>query len=48
MNLEERIGVQTLLLSEKGGRTDARAIASAVNQIGDAGFKAIEIVPAQS
>jgi sugar phosphate isomerase/epimerase len=47
MNLEERIGVQTLLLAEKGGRTDADAIASAVKQIGDAGFKAIEIVPAQ-
>jgi sugar phosphate isomerase/epimerase len=47
MNLEERIGVQTLLLAEKGGRTDAEAIASAVKQIGDAGFKAIEIVPAQ-
>ena len=47
MNLEDRIGVQTLLLGEKGGRTDAEAIASAVKQIGDAGFKAIEIVPAQ-
>jgi sugar phosphate isomerase/epimerase len=47
MTLEERLGVQTLLLSEKGGRRDARAIASAVKQIGDAGFKAIEIVPAQ-
>ena len=47
MNLEERIGVQTLLLAEKGGRTDAEAIASAVKQIGDAGFRAIEIVPAQ-
>ena len=47
MDLEERIGVQTLLLSEKGGKTDARAIASAVNQIGDAGFKTVEIVPAQ-
>jgi sugar phosphate isomerase/epimerase len=47
MNLEERIGVQTLLLAEKGGQTDAEAIALAVKQIGDAGFKAIEIVPAQ-
>ena len=47
MNLEERIGVQTLLLAEKGGQTDAEAISLAVKQIGDAGFKAIEIVPAQ-
>jgi sugar phosphate isomerase/epimerase len=47
MSLEERVGVQTLLLAEKGGRTDAEAIASAVKQIGEAGFKAIEIVPAQ-
>jgi len=47
MDREERIGVQTLLLAEKDGRTDAEAIAFAVKQIGDAGFKAIEIVPAQ-
>jgi sugar phosphate isomerase/epimerase len=47
MNREERIGVQTLLLAEKDGRTDPEAIAFAAKQIGDAGFKAIEIVPAQ-
>ena len=35
MNLEERIGVQTLLLAEKGGLTDSRAIAYAVDRIAD-------------
>src|SRR3972149_10539353 len=47
MNMEEYMGVQTLLLKERGSQTDARAIALAVNRIKDAGFKAIEITPAQ-
>ena len=47
MNMEEYIGVQTLLLKEQRGETDARAIAFAVNRIRDAEFKAVEVTPAQ-
>ncbi len=45
--MEERMGVQTLLLRERDGRTDAQAIAFAAGQIKHSGFQAIEIVPAQ-
>ena len=45
--MEEYMGVQTLLMKERGSQTDARAIGLAVNRIKDVGFKAIEIVPAQ-
>jgi sugar phosphate isomerase/epimerase len=45
--MEESMGVQTLLMRERDGRTDAQAIAFAVNRIKESGFKAIEIVPAQ-
>jgi sugar phosphate isomerase/epimerase len=47
MNWEEYMGVQTLLLKERGGQTDAQAIVLAVNRIREAGFKTIEITPAQ-
>ncbi len=45
--MEELMGVQTLLMREPDGRTQAQAITVAVEQIKNAGFKAIEIVPAQ-
>ena len=45
--MEEYMGVQTLLMKERGSQTDARAIASAVNRVKDSGFKAIEVTPAQ-
>ena len=45
--MEELMGVQTLLMRERDGRTQAQAIALAAEQIKNAGFKAIEIVPAQ-
>jgi len=45
--MEEFMGVQTLLMKERGGQTDARAIGLALNRIKDAGFRAIEITPAQ-
>ena len=47
MNMEEYMGVQTLLMKERGSQTDSRAIASAVKQVKDSGFKAIEVTPAQ-
>lgn len=45
--MEEYMGVQTLLMRERDGQMDAQAIALAVNEIKNSGFKAIEIVPAQ-
>ncbi len=45
--MEELMGVQTLLMRERDGRTQAQAIALAAEQIKNAGFKTIEIVPAQ-
>jgi hypothetical protein len=47
MNMEEYMGVQTLLMKERGSQTDARAIVSAVSRVKDSGFKAIEVTPAQ-
>lgn len=43
MDMEERIGPSTLILGEEG----AQAITSMIAQVNEAGFKAIEICPAQ-
>ena len=45
--MEEYVGVPTSLMMDPGDRTEVEAIKFAVNRIGNAGFKAIELAPAQ-
>lgn len=45
--MEEYIGVPTALMMDPDDKTEVQAIKFAVNRIRDAGFKAIELAPAQ-
>jgi sugar phosphate isomerase/epimerase len=44
---KDRMGVQTLMLEDRGDQSDFEALCRAIRGIQDAGFKTIELVPAQ-
>jgi sugar phosphate isomerase/epimerase len=44
---QDRMGVQTLMLEDRGDQSDFEALCRAIRGIQDAGFKTIELVPAQ-
>ncbi len=44
---QERMGVQTLMLEDRGDQSDFDALCKAIRGIQEAGFKTIEMVPAQ-